>query len=92
MLKVHVLPVLQDMYGHPEYPRLWAEHIHTTLVSLNFKSCPHELCLHAGDFQGNAIFFKRKLDDFAIATPNQKLTDSFLDVLDRYLKQKLKRQ
>ena len=32
------------------------------------------------------------MDDFAIASPNKELSDSFLDALDENLKQKLKSQ
>ena len=36
--------------------------------------------------------FLRQVDDFAIAIPNKEHADSFLDLLDGHLKQKLKRQ
>ena len=34
----------------------------------------------------------RQVDDFAIASPNKKHANSFLDVLDGHLKQKMKHQ
>ena len=51
------LPVLQALQGHPETPRLWAEHMHKTLISLNFKSFLHEPCLYIGEFQGKTTMF-----------------------------------
>ena len=35
------------------------------------------------------MIFLRQVDDFAIASPKKEHTDSFLEVLDGYLKQKL---
>ena len=58
------------------------------LVSFNFKSCPHELCLHVGEFHGKTIILIRQVGDFAIAIQDKKLVDSFLEVLDSNLKQK----
>jgi len=88
----YVLPVNQALQGHPESPRLWANHIHNILATLNFKSCPHEPCLYTGTFNGCRIIFLRQVDDFAIASPTPELASSFLDELDKHLKQKLKRQ
>ena len=92
MPKGHVLPVLQALQGHPESPRPWADHVHKKLLSLNFKSFPHEPCLHAGEFHGKNSMLLRQVEDFSIATPNKELEDSFLDIVDGHLKQKLKSQ
>jgi len=62
------------------------------LATLNFKSCPHEPCLYTGNFRGCRLIFLRQVDDFAIASPTPDLASSFLDELDKHLKQKLKRQ
>ena len=92
ILPNHVLPVNQALQGHPESPRLWANHMHKMLTAMNFKSCPHEPCLHDGEFNGKILIFLRQVDDFAIASPIPELASSFLDTLDKNLKQKLKGQ
>ena len=61
-------------------------------MKLNFTSCSHEPCLCTGIFNCCALIFLRQVDNFAITSPSAKLADTFLDKLDKHLKQKLKRQ
>ena len=88
----YVLPVNQALQGHPESPRLWAMHIHSILLKLGFKSCPHEPCLYSGTFRGQQMLILWQVDDFAIACQEKSNSIALLDRLDSILKQKVKRQ
>jgi hypothetical protein len=42
-----VIPILRNLQGHPEAPRLWHKHINNILVNdLGFNHMTHEPCLY----------------------------------------------
>jgi hypothetical protein len=88
----HVIPALSAMQGHPESPRLWEKHADAILRSLGLTPTTHEPCLYSGMIDGNRVIFKRQVDDFAIATADEKTADILLDMLDDKLSIPLKRQ
>ena len=65
-----VVPVLAAMQGHPESPRLWEKHCDKILRSLGFTPTTHEPCLYSGFINNEKVYFKRQVDDFAIACSN----------------------
>ena len=63
---------------------------HGIIILMNFTRFPHEICLYAGKFQSRTFVLLRQADNFAIASPSPELDNSFLDVIDKNLKKKLK--
>jgi hypothetical protein len=80
------------MQGHPESPHLWEKHADAILRGLGLTPTTHEPCLYSGKVAGKRVIFKRQVDDFAIATANEKLANILLDLLDNELCIPLKRQ
>jgi hypothetical protein len=87
-----VIPVLSAMQGHPESPRLWEKHANAILQELGLTPTVHEPCLYLGNVAGKWVIFKRQVDDFAIAAPEEKTADILLDLIDNQLTIPLKRQ
>ena len=70
--KGYVIPILRNLQGHPEGPRLWDKHI-SKLVrdQLGFQPTTHEPCLYyRHDEQDGLILILRQVDDFLIAAKN----------------------
>ena len=88
----HVIPALSAMQGHPESPRLWEKHADAILRELNLTPTTHEPCLYSGRIDGKRVIFKRQVDDFAIAAPDERTANILLDLLDDRLTIPLKRQ
>jgi hypothetical protein len=80
------------MQGHPESPRLWEKHADAILQELGLTPTTHEPCLYSGIIAGKRVIFKRQVDDFAIAAPDEKTANILLDMLDDKLRIPLKRQ
>jgi hypothetical protein len=87
----HVIPVLSAMQG-PESPRLWEKHADAILQELGLKPTVHEPCLYSRVIAGQRVVFKRQVDDFAIAAPDERTANILLDMLDDRLSIPLKRQ
>ena len=87
----HVVPILSAMQGHPESPRLWDKHADAILRALGLKPTIHEPCLYSGIINGNRVLFKRQVDDFAIAAPDQRTANVLFDMIDDSLTYPLKR-
>ena len=74
----HVIPVLRNMQGHPEAPRLWSQHIHRILQNdLNMTPTTHEPCLYSGMQNSHRIFLVRQVDDFAVSAPLLEIVNYF---------------
>eukprot|EP00980_Cylindrotheca_fusiformis_P020335 scaffold7349_cov135-Cylindrotheca_fusiformis.AAC.1 len=71
--KGHVIPVLRNLQGHPEAPRLWSRHIDKIIRNeLGFKATTHEPCLYFKlNAEGKPILLLRQVDDFLIAGPTE---------------------
>ena len=88
----YVIPALSAMQGHPESPRLWEKHADAILRELGLTPTTHEPCLYSGIIADRRVIFKRQVDDFAIASPDEKTADILLDLIDDQLSIPLKRQ
>jgi hypothetical protein len=80
------------MQGHPESPRLWEMHADAILQGLGLTPTTHESCLYSGTVAGKRVIFKRQVDNFAIATADEKTADILLDLIDDEVSIPLKRQ
>ncbi len=92
ILAGHVIPALSAMQGHPELPRLWEKHADAILRGLGLTPTTHKPCLYSGTIAGKRVIFKRQVDDFAIATMDEKTADILLDLIDDELSIPLKQQ
>ena len=87
-----VVPILKNLQGHPEAPRQWSKHIDTILQQFHFIPTVHAPCLYRATFDGEDVLFLHQVDDFAIATNNEKLYTCLCDSLDATLLVPMKRQ
>jgi hypothetical protein len=87
-----VVPVLAAMQGHPESPRLWERHCDRILKRIGFIPTVHEPCLYFGHIEGNKVYFKRQVDDFAIACTDERISNIIFDAIDSDLQIPIKRQ
>jgi hypothetical protein len=87
-----VIPILSAMQGHPESPRLWEKHADAILRDIGLVPTVHEPCLYSGIIDGKRIIFKRQVDDFAIAAPDERTANILLDMIDDKLSIPMKRQ
>jgi hypothetical protein len=88
----HVIPALSAMQGHPESPCLWEKHADAILHDLGLTLTVHKPCLYSGTIAGKRVIFKRQVDDFAIAAPDEKTSNILLDLIDNQLSIPLKCQ
>ena len=87
-----VIPILSAMQGHPESPRLWEKHADAILRECGLTPTTHEPCLYSGIIEGSRVLFKRQVDDFAVAAPNEYTANVLLDMIDDKLSIPMKRQ
>jgi hypothetical protein len=80
------------MQGHPESPRLWEKHADSILREIGLTLTVHEPCLYSGTINGQHVLFMHQVDYFAIASPNAKTADIFLDMINNKLTIPVKRQ
>jgi hypothetical protein len=78
-----VVPVLKNLQGRPEGPRLWAIRCHVVLIVLKFKNITHALCLYHGIFHDEFVLFLRMVDDFSIACKLEETYSKLCDLLDK---------
>jgi hypothetical protein len=52
-----VVPVLKNLQGHPEAPRLWSVRSHGVIIALEFKNTTHAPCLYYGTFNTEFVIF-----------------------------------
>ena len=87
-----VIPVLAAMQGHPESPRLWEKHCDRILRKIGFVPTIHEPCLYSGYIENTRDYFKRQMDDFAIACQEERIATIIFDAIDLELQIPIKRQ
>jgi len=87
-----VILILSAMQGHPESPRLWEKHADAILQELGLTPTTHEPCLYPGVIDGKRIIFKRQVDDFALAVPDERTATILLDMINEKLTIPMKRQ
>jgi hypothetical protein len=68
------------------------KHCDRILVDIGFTATIHEPCLYYGHFDGNKVYFKRQVDDFAIACAEERIANIIFDVIDSKLQIPIKRQ
>jgi hypothetical protein len=87
-----VIPILRNLQGHPEAPRLWHKHIDGILIAkMGFTHTTHEPCLY---YKHHAtlglILLLQQVDDFIIGAKTmelcldikQQIQDSMVNVLN----------
>jgi hypothetical protein len=62
-----IVPVLKNLQGHPEGPRLWSVRCHDIIIALKFKATTYASCLYHGTFKNEFALFLRIVDDFSVA-------------------------
>jgi hypothetical protein len=77
-----VAPVLKNLQGHPEGPRLWSVRSHGVLIALEFKNTTHAPCLYYGTFNAEFVIFLRMVDGFSIACNLDETYTKLCDLLD----------
>ena len=87
-----VVPVLAAMQGHPESPRLWEKHCDRILRKIGLTPTTHEPCLYSGTLEEEKVYFKRQVDDFAIACKEERTATIIFDAIDSELQIPIKRQ
>ena len=87
-----VVPVLAAMQGHPESPRLWEKHCDRILKMIGLVPTVHEPCLYSGLIEQQKVYFKRQVDDFAIACKEERIASIIYDAIDQELQIPIKRQ
>jgi hypothetical protein len=87
-----VIPILSAMQGHPESPRLWEKHADAILQNFGLTPTTHEPCLYSGLIDGKRVLFMRQVDDFAVASPDERTASILLDMIDDKLTIPMKRQ
>jgi hypothetical protein len=88
----YVVPVLAAMQGHPESPRLWEKHCDRILRKIGLTPTTHEPCLYSGTMESERVYFKRQVDDFAIACKQERTATIIFDAIDFELQIPIKRQ
>jgi hypothetical protein len=88
----YIVPVLKAMQGHPESPRLLEKHADKILRELGLIPTVHEPCLYSGTLHGKRVLFLQQVDDFAIASPDEKSSDMLMDLINDKLLEPIKRQ
>jgi Reverse transcriptase (RNA-dependent DNA polymerase) len=72
-----VIPILRNLQGHPEAPRLWHTHINAILVNvLGFHHRTHEPCLYFKHHpEHGLILILWQVDDFLISAKTQDIAN-----------------
>lgn len=87
----YVIPILKNLQGHPEGPRLWNKHVDNLLRNkLGFTPTTHEPCLYfRRNAQGQLILLLRQVDDFLIAGPTHADCEAVRTELQQHMTNKL---
>ena len=75
----YVIPVMKNMQGHPEAPRLWSRHIDCVIQKYDMHPTRHEPCLYYGICNGFPITLPCQVDDFSVAAPDEQTANILLD-------------
>ena len=83
----YVLPVLRNLQGHPEGPRLWHKYIDNILVNeLGYDHTSHEPCLYFQHHKTHGlILILRQVDDFLIGARNIKIATEVKEAIEKYM-------
>jgi hypothetical protein len=87
-----VIPILRNLQGHPEAPRMWSLHIDEILKThFHLKPTTHAPCLYIGQFVNSTMIILRQVDDFSIACNSAEIYISFCDAIDKHLSMPISR-
>jgi hypothetical protein len=86
-----VVPILRNLQGHPEAPRLWHKHINGILVNeLGFDHTTHEPCLYFKHHpEHGLILILRQVDDFLISAKTRQIADEVRQQIQSKMTNKL---
>jgi Reverse transcriptase (RNA-dependent DNA polymerase) len=72
--KGYVIPILKNLQGHPEAPRLWHKHIDNILINkLNFDHTTHEPCLYFQNHPDDRLILVLQQVDFLISAKTEAI-------------------
>lgn len=82
-----VVPILKNLQGHPEAPRLWSKHITNLIIDkLHFTPTTHEPCLYfKHEPNGNIILLLRQVDDFLIAASTMDTCQAIRQEIQKHM-------
>jgi hypothetical protein len=82
-----VIPILKNLQGHPEGPRLWDNHIRGIMVkNLGFKTTTHEQCFYyKRTLTDGLILILRQVDDFIIAAKSMTTCQAIRQEIQGYM-------
>jgi hypothetical protein len=71
----YVIPILRNLQGHPEAPRLWHKHINGILLTkMGFQHTTHKPCLYFKHHEIHGlVIVLRQVDDFIIGAKSMDL-------------------
>jgi hypothetical protein len=70
------------MQGPSKSSCLWEKHADKILHKIGLSPTVHKPCLYSGTINGNRILFMRQVDDFAIASPDERTSNILMDLID----------
>mmetsp|Transcript_5974 Transcript_5974/g.9129 ORF Transcript_5974/g.9129 Transcript_5974/m.9129 type:complete len:117 (-) Transcript_5974:2461-2811(-) len=87
--KEWVIPILKNLQGHPEAPRLWEKHINGILrQALKFQQTTHEPCVYHRTNQEPQLML-RQVDDFLVSTKTRQEGQAVRDEIQAHVTQPL---
>jgi hypothetical protein len=89
----YVIPILRNLQGHPEAPRLWHKHINGILLTkMGFQHTTHKPCLYFKHHETHGLLIVlRQVDDFIIGAKSmdlcleikQQIQDNMVNLLNQ---------
>ncbi len=82
----YVIPILKNLQGHPEGPRLWDIHIRGIVCDkMGFTHTTHEPCLYFKHTDADLILILRQVDDFIIAAKDLSVCQSIRQEIQGFM-------
>jgi hypothetical protein len=82
----YVIPILKNLQGHPEGPRLWDIHIRGIVCDkMGFTHTTHEPCLYFKHTDAGLILILRQVDDFIIAAKDLSVCQSIRQEIQGFM-------
>lgn len=87
----YVIPILRNLQGHPEAPRLWHKHINDILINkLGFDHTTHEPCLYFKHHpEYGLILILRQVDDFLISAKTLEIAEIIRQQIQSHMQNEL---
>jgi hypothetical protein len=86
-----VIPILKNIQGHPEAPRLWHKHINRILTQeLHYKHTTHEPCLYYKHHPTHGlILILRQVDDFLVGAKTSTIANEVRQQIQSHMTNEL---